>query len=452
MAEKNTPKNEKTEEKKEKTGKGLSVPLIVVIAIFSFALGFYIHYFHMGGREHYRQNYSNLTPNRQDPAKQAATNSDEALKTVKEFKMPHTTMVVAALLDLYKKKKQEETGSEVLAEGWRMEEAADKPERGRYYNVYHDWKVKGEKLTFIWIVDLKEKTVEPASDSVKDLIAFDETLLKSIGGGTETAGTPEPSPTSTTGSFVDPKGKPMDPIKLKPLKKEDQSIDILPPVPAEVTSESPKEVHSVSKKPQLDPIIPDQGNPEYSAEPAFELKGVVTSGGVKKALITGGSGNNEVSVGQDAGGGWKVSSISSDRVVVKKGSATQTITLRGSSGYKAPQSGGGGYMPPPTSGGSGYSAPGDSGNYPKAGEYTGSGNYPKAGSANNGNYPKANVSKPGAAPKAVAAPKRTNGGPPVIPAAGSGEAPPIPPAPSKKAAAPANNNTPDDKPTIIPLD
>lgn len=175
---------------------------------------------------------------------------------------------------------------------------------------------------------------------------------------------------------------------------------------------------------------------------------MVTSNGVKKALISGGASGNEVAVGSDVGGGWRVTSISTDRMVIKKGSATQTITLRGSSGYKAPQ--GGGYVPPPTGGSGSYS---DSGNYPKAGEYTGSGSYPKAGTTNQGNYPKANVSKPAATKQSAPAQvKRNAGGPPVIPAAGSGEAPPIPPAPAKKSAPASNNNTPDDKPTIIPLD
>jgi hypothetical protein len=352
-------------------------------------------------------------------------------------------MTILALLDLYKKEQQKEAGSDIFSEGWRMEEATDKPEKGRYYNVYHDWKVKGEKVTFVWVVDLKEKTVESFSEPAKALTAFDEKLLKSIGGGDTASTTPEPSPSSS--SFVDPKDQKMDPIKLKPLKKEDQAIDILPPVPVEVTSDSPKDVQSISKKPNPDPLPPVPSDVDFSGGVNFELKGVVTSGGVKKALIVGGSAHNEVGTGADVGGGWKVSSITSDRVVIKKGSATQTLTLRGSAGYQPPQ---GGYAPPASSGGSGSHV--DGGNYPRAGEYSGSGNYPKAGSANQGNYPKANISKPGGN-KAAAPAKSSAGGPPVIPAAGgSGEAPPIPPAPSSKK--PASNDTPDDKPTIIPLD
>lgn len=268
MADKNNQKNEKTEEKKETTGKSSPLPLIIVVAIFSFALGFYIHYFHMGGRDYYRKNYGELAPNVQDSGKSIEKSTDEALKTVKEFKSPHTTMTISALLDLYKKERQKQIGADVLSEGWRVEEASDKPEKGRYYNVYHDWKEKGEKVTFIWVVDLKEKNVESVSDPAKALIAFDETLLKSIGGGENSAvtGTPEPSPTSS--SFVDPKNKPMDPIKLKPLKKEDEAIDILPPVPVEVTSESPKEVHSISKKPPLDPLPPTGSDVDFPVESA----------------------------------------------------------------------------------------------------------------------------------------------------------------------------------------
>jgi len=424
------------------------VVFIFVIAIFVIVLGSYLYYFHFGGREHVRQKLREVLLPPASVGKTAEEqNREEALKLVKESEGKHTTMSIASRLEFYRKSLEKERGDRVVVERWRVESSIDKTEDGRYYDVFHDWSINNKKTTFTWLVDLKTKEVTPSSEFAKRLEEYDELLLKSIPLSESARKNPDKTP-SPIPSGEEP--------ELKPLKPGEEGGDSLPPDDSsgrEPVRLTPLEPGGVSAS--------DPSTLSYSSDAGIELKGVISSGDSKRALILDNSVNREVSVGSTVND-WRVTAIGDDTITITKGGRTRVLKMKTSgtsSGASAPPPVMTG--PAPVTGELRSTSPSFSGGkYPKAGSYRGEGDYPRAGEYGGGGYPKAGEYGGGDYPKAgeyapPKHPKSSQGkssvgsgeGPPEIPPPG-GEAPPIPPPPGKDSG----NEQPDDKPTIIPLD
>ncbi|MCD4782711.1 MAG: hypothetical protein K8T10_02655 [Candidatus Eremiobacteraeota bacterium] len=409
----------------------------IVVAIFVLVLGFYLYYFNFGGREQMRQKLrAVLLPPSPIGKTAEEQNKEKVLKLVRENEGKYTTMSIASRLEFYRKSIEKERGDRVVIERWRVEPSINKPEDGRYYDVFHDWSINNKKTTFTWFVDLKDGKVEPSSDEAIRLENYDKLLLKSI-------------PLSELSSVImeeSPLPKPTgEEPELKPLKPGEKEGEVTPP--DESTGREP--VRLTPLGPGGD-SVPDPSSLSYSDDAGFELKGVMLSGDSKKALILDNAVNREVSVGSTING-WRVTAIGDDAITISNGSSTRTIRMKmsgASSGtsVSAPMT----TRPAPVTGGFRSAPPSfTGGKYPKAGRYRGKGDYPRAGEYGGGAYPKAGEYAPPGQPKSATG-KSSAGpgeGPPAIPPPG-GEAPPIPPAPGKESV----QEQPDEKPTIIPLD
>lgn len=416
-------------------GSGGKTAIIITSLIFGLALGFFVFYFFFGGREA----AGKKTPQDMDySTREVETREDKlmekAIELVKQLKGKHTTLAADSLLDFYKKKLETDNKSTVLVEGWRVQPVQGKDEKNRYYDVYCDWRVDGEKVTYIWTVDLKENKVEPVNEHAQKIEEYDEVIYKSIGftvtdTADEAAGT-KPGDEKEGG------------ISLQPLKAEDAEMDILPP--ADIRSESPDYVEPISR---------DPGTPPIPIEPLFlgsdiELKGVVVSGGRRRALIMDGSTSKDVEVGNSLSGGWEVSSISERAITIRKGDDTRTISLMETVSTPAA---------PPFQQAPVYRTPqqtqsqGSTTSYPQAGQFQGDGNYPRAGTYSAPSLPDSHGHDVMNMPSS---PRRS--GPPPIPEPLSGDGPPIPPAPGEGGGEGGGGSSipgvHQEAPIIIPLD
>ena len=468
-----TPRQEPQGE--EKTGKesstGKMVALGLIVFFFAIALSFYLYYFHGGGRDFIKNKYAKkiVPATTTDPNKENE-NFEEAMKMVKETKGEHTYMSIEQRLRFYKTSREKELGKRILTGQWRVDPSPGKEEKGRYYDVFHDWTVKGKKVTFVWLVDLKEKKVIPSSDHSKKLDDFDKTVYDSIATrnpGDDSSKTDKKDEAMEKGDKEGKDKKNDGKPELKPLNKKGTSdVNIIPPERIDTGN---------SDDMQPIPADPEAMGLDESTDSRIQLRGFVSKDGARKAIILDGSSYREVKAGESLSGGWKISSVGTETVTISNGYSVKSLKVtnrplrkpqRGSTTYRAKS---GNYPAPGEYTGGDYPAAGNyrGGSYPKAGQYSGKGNYPRAGELSGNSYPKAGESVEGDYPRAV--PPNTAGrtprinpgkppagGPPVIPAPGGlGEGPPIPPPPGKKPGSseiPMPNNAPKDEPTIIPLD
>jgi len=449
-------KERKEPEKTKESSSGSSTnPIVVgvIVAFFVIALGFYTYYFHGGGREFLKKKYGQevVTPDKATLEK----NLQEALKLAKEKKGKHTFMSVASRLEFYRKTMQKKSREDIYVLDWRVEPSPGKEEKDRFYDVFHDWKVNGKKVTYVWLVDLKTKEVAPSSNYAKKLEEFDKAIYETIPGRDTAEATPTGSPTPKSSSKPGDEG-----LKLRPLIKGDNAVNITPPTGEEL--ESAEDIQATPGAPDSSdlPAIPVAGG-------RFKLRGFMTMGGAKKAIILDGSSFKEAQAGTSLSDGWRVSRVGSETVTITNGAFTRTLKVTtGQTSQVEP-------IIPRRYPSGGYRA---SGSYPKAGEYRG-GNYPKAGEYSQGDYPRAGESGGGSYPKAgeyggsgdypkaeppvgaqpggLTPGKPSISGPPVISEPGS-DAPPVPPAPGgggKETGIPhPGKDGPTDQPTIIPLD
>ncbi len=453
-------KPEKNDKADKETSTGKMIALGLIVLFFTAAVGFYLYYFHGGGREFLKQKYAKeIIPVKNIDENKENENREKAIQLVKELKGKETYMTVASRLEFYKNAKEKESKEKIIVGSWRVIPSAGKQEVGRYYDVFHDWKIKDAKVTYVWLVDLKNAEVTPSSDFAKELEDYDKVIYSSIPGRDTAATPPQLSPSPGDKDKTDEKPA------LTPLGKSRGDVQIVPP--ENVGTDSPSDINSIPEEPET--------GMDFSGTGSIQLRGFLSSGGTKKAIILDGSSYKEVQAGADLSGGWKVSNVGKETITISNGSSVKTLKV---STAVPPKSGGSSTRYEPAYS-SGYSGSGDykkanypkageytGGNYPRAGEYSGSGNYPKAGDMNvpsyptageatSGNYPQANPPSSGNTPR-IQPGKPPAGGPPVIPAPGSGDAPPIPPPPgksgSKSTEIPMPNNAPKDEPTIIPLD
>lgn len=457
-------KTEQSDEPGKETSTGKMIALGLIVLFFTAAVGFYLYYFHGGGREFLKQKYAKeIVPVKNIDENKDNENREKAIQLVKELKGKETYMTVASRLEFYRNAKEKELKEKISVGTWRVIPSAGKDEVGRFYDVFHDWRMKDVKVTYVWLVDLKNAEVTPSSEFAKELEDYDKVIYSSIPGRKMAEKPPQLTPSPGGKDTAD--GRTDEKPDLIPLGKSAGDVTIIPP--ENVGTDSAVDINSIPEEPE--------SGMDFSGTGSIQLRGFISSGGSKKAIILDGSSYKEVQSGASLSGGWKVSSVGKETITISNGSSLRTLKVSTST----PPKSGGSSTPYAPASSTGYSGSGESkkanyprageytgGNYPRAGEYSGNGNYPKAGDMNvpsyptageasSGSYPQANPPSSGNIPR-IQPGKPPAGGPPVIPAPGSGEAPPIPPPPGKSGSKtkeiPMPNNAPKDEPTIIPLD
>lgn len=343
-------KREEPEPEKEEAGMaGGTIGIIVMVVVF--AIMAYFLWFNKGAAK------PGPSPTQATQTVAAEdTKPAEALVKVKEMEMPKTHMKMVALLDSYKAKKEKEGKVKIEPGNWSARSAEGKIEPSRYYEITFQWNEDGKPVIFAWEVDMKSDSIASMNQNAKDLDKFEGELWVALSKGptpakTTAPATPAASPevtpkespvasptvvamatppvktppfvkvTPTPGAVKTPGGIPK--IPVKPIKKGTEGIDILPPE-TPVTKTKPGVKETVKAPPTVPPKIPSL---EYD-EDFYELTGVMSIGSSRTAMLQKSGKAFSGSVGTKLPGGWTIQSIATNSATLKKGADKRTIQLK----------------------------------------------------------------------------------------------------------------------------